>query len=192
MNPFSLFSAAFGAPAFGAGSLMNKAPGGRDWKQVIADYQAKHPAAPAPAMPGVSGMADDMLGQAAGNTAPVAPAPRQLPNLPQFGFGPQVPQSMQGPSLAQLLSNAVKGQDPGQPLNLNSLNSVTVPDKVPMPAPRPAEAPAPTSDPMSFFMRNAYLQKDRDSGEYLDPTYAARANATSGHDIVKRMLSAFG
>jgi hypothetical protein len=104
--------------------------------------------------------------------------------MPQFGFGPQPPQSMQdapGPSqLMKLLGFSQGGVDiadrPG-----------SSPRDIPMPQPRPAEAPS----PMGFFQRNAYLQKDQESGEYLDPTFAAKANASSGNDIIKSMLASF-
>lgn len=48
------------------------------------------------------------------------------------------------------------------------------PQGVPMPAPRPQEAPQPPPE-MSFFQRNAMMQRDPLTGEYLDPAQAAQA-----------------
>ena len=51
---------------------------------------------------------------------------------------------------------------------------------VPLPRPRPAAAPAPAAPPedLSWFRRNAFRQRDRESGDYLDPTLASRAGPT--------------
>jgi len=51
---------------------------------------------------------------------------------------------------------------------------------VPMPQPRPADAPQAPSPMMSLFQRSAALQQDPLTGDYIDPTAAAKANAQPG------------
>lgn len=60
---------------------------------------------------------------------------------------------------------------PQSPMNAQA----QAPSPVPMPMPRPAEAPQ--GDPMmSAFQRNAALQKDPNTGEFLDPEAAQGAD----------------
>jgi hypothetical protein len=107
------------------------------------------------------------------------------------GISPPAPQ---GPSLAQQMfakfmqnTQAPAASTGGVDIPNGPNNS---PSFVPLPAPRPASAPQDDSN-MPFWMRNAYMQKDRDTNTYLDPTMASRASATSGHDIIKSMLGMF-
>lgn len=59
--------------------------------------------------------------------------------------------------------------------SVNPMPSVT---SVPLPRPRPEAASAQDTSPiMSFFQRNAALQKDPITGDYLDPQAASRADA---------------
>jgi hypothetical protein len=54
-----------------------------------------------------------------------------------------------------------------------------VPTAVPMPMARPASAPqAQAQAPMSFFQRNAAMMRDPATGELIDPSGAARAQAS--------------
>lgn len=63
----------------------------------------------------------------------------------------------------------------GAPSQANASAPTTqVPPSVPMPAPRPQEAPQAPPE-MSFFQRNALMQRDPMTGEYLDPAQAAQA-----------------
>lgn len=55
---------------------------------------------------------------------------------------------------------------------------------VPVPTPRPAEAPQAQPD-TSFFMRNALMQKDPTSGDFIDPTGAA---SVRGPDLISKMM----
>jgi hypothetical protein len=84
-------------------------------------------------------------------STPASGGPSQFDQA-QWPYGP-----VGAPSQAMASSPAVQGQ-PG----------------VPMPAPRPTEAPQAPPE-MSFFQRNAMLQRDPLTGEYLDPAQAASA-----------------
>lgn len=57
---------------------------------------------------------------------------------------------------------------------------------VPTPSPRPAEAPQSEPD-MSFWQRNAAMMRDPSSGDFIDPTTAAKA--VRGPDLINKMMS---
>lgn len=57
---------------------------------------------------------------------------------------------------------------------------------VPMPMARPAEAPQ--ADPMSFFQRNSAMMRDPMTGQFIDPTAGAQAQA-SGPDLISKMMN---
>lgn len=70
---------------------------------------------------------------------------------------------------------------PATPMAANAPVPQAPQPSVPMPQPRPMDAPQADANPMmSFFQRNAALQKDPLSGDYIDPASASRAQAQPG------------
>lgn len=159
MNPMLRAMSLFGRGSL-SGGLNGFASGSPDIYSTpeIAERQTRYDAArSADAMPKSNPMdrikdAFTALKDMHKDNGPVLDA-SQMPWLSSLTFPMQAPASSGFPSA---------------PMNANAQASV------PMPMPRPAEAPQ--QEPMmSAFQRNAALQKDPMTGEFLDPEMAAKA-----------------
>lgn len=145
--------------------MLNKAPDGRSWQEVLASRNQSPNARVAQGF-------GDM------NPTPPAAGPSQ-DAAPKGGMLPQAPVDR-----IRMAFDAMREQhknDPGPPMDLSKFGSVNVPDQTRPPLgndgqpQQQQQAPQNPNQSPGFFMRNAMNQQDPESRMALDPAMAAKA-----------------